>query len=226
MEFPNAVDLYNYIKEHDVKKVLDLGTGVGFSASVMALAFKDKGVEDYHIDSVEQFDKCIALANQLIPKELKKNLIIHKSEVAVWSSDTMPYQYFSVYEKVPEGDYDLIINDGPAMWMEKGNFIELPNGTIQKMLLEGKLNPGVKIVYDGRIRSLKLLERYFSENFVFVHLPKPPRDFFVLKRADNPVKVGDDRHEIMKNTTYFKNHENPIPKHVQSTPRKAANPAA
>src|SRR3990167_7340608 len=78
----NAQLLYQFVKEHSIKNVLDLGCGIGCSASVIALALKDKG-EGGHIDSVEQFDKCIKIANELIPQELKEYITIHKSEVKI-----------------------------------------------------------------------------------------------------------------------------------------------
>ena len=64
----NAEQLYKFIMEHDVKKVLDLGTGIGLSAATMALAFQAKKVEDYQIDTIEQFEKCIRIAKEIIPK--------------------------------------------------------------------------------------------------------------------------------------------------------------
>ena len=54
MQWPNAVELYDWIKNHSVKKILGLGTGIGLSDAIIALAMKDKGEENYHIDSVEQ----------------------------------------------------------------------------------------------------------------------------------------------------------------------------
>ena len=130
MEYQNVVLLYKFIKNNPIKRILDLGTGLGLSASVCALALKDKGETDYHIDSLEQFDKCIKIADKLIPLELKEHITIHKSETKVWQHPKIPYQFFSNYETLPEGDYDLIINDGPCFWLEGDTFVDLPNGTI------------------------------------------------------------------------------------------------
>ncbi len=220
MQWPNAVELYNFIKNNPVKRVLGLGTGVGLSDAVIAFAMIEKGETDYVIDSMEQYDKCITLANQMIPEPLKKNINIIKSNVIVWNDPSMPYENYSIYETMPEGDYDLIINDGPAPFMEGDKYIDLPNGTIHKMLIDGKLKAGTKIIYDGRIQSLKLLERYFSDNLLLVHIPARNNDFNVLEKKDVPFIFRDDKLEMMKTTTnYFKEPNENIVSSDQSGPQ-------
>lgn len=237
MTWANAQYLYKFIKENPVKRVLDLGTGIGASAAVMALAFQDKGETDYHIDTVEQYDKCVRLANQLIPEELRKNISFHEVKPTVWEHEKIPYQYFSIYQTLPEGEYDLIVNDGPAPWLdEKKGYVDLPNGTIHKLVSEGKLKPGTKVVYDGRLTSLKLLERYFAGNFTLNFVPPRGMDFYVLERKENELEVKDERyHEVEKQTPYFKNHqvetkeelkhEDTLPINEQSPPSEATDTA-
>lgn len=206
VEWPFAQRLYQFVKENQIKTVLDLGCGIGCSASVMALALKEKGV-DYEIDSVEQYDKCIKLANELIPEELKRGIKVHKSEAKMWYSDKVPYQPFSVYETLPEGDYDLIINDGPAPWREGHNYIDFPNGTITKMLLEDKLKPGTLIAWDKRHKALGLLERYFGENF-YLLTKQSEAGFYALEKKDVPFHFADMELEVVeKLTPYFKGME-------------------
>lgn len=230
MHYENGVDLYNFIIKHKIKKVLSLGTGIGFSDSVVAKAFLESKVEGT-IDSIEQYDKCIRLANELIPEELKKYIKIHKKDVQVWTSDKMSYQYFSIYDSLPEGDYDLIINDGPAPFLDKfNNFVELPNGTIHKLTLEDKIKPGTFVIYDGRLPSLSLLERYFGGNYYLYKVPKGGSDFFVFQRKENILECKDERYEAFKkDTPYFQNHEekkNPISCDEQSASCKAEAPIA
>ena len=204
MIYENVKQLYNFILNNPIKKVLDLGCGIGCSASIIALALKDKGETDYHIDSIEQFDKCIKLANEIIPEELKKNITIHKSEVEIWQTDMIPYEYFSNYKTIPGWDYDFILNDGPAPFREKQNLIELPNGTIHKALIENNLKPKTIIACDGRIISLKLLERYFGYNFYLISPAQGPGgDFNVLERKDTPFKFEDMKLKSMEGSTYF-----------------------
>lgn len=204
MDFKNCVALYKFIQEHDIKRVLDLGTGIGASAAFCALALNEKGV-DYTIDSVEQFDKCVDLAKKFIPEELKKNLTIHKANAVVWTMPYAPTVNFSTYETLPEGDYDLIINDGPSFWRDGNYLVDLPNGTITKMLLEGKIKPNTFVVWDGRISMLQLLERYFSSNFEIYRAARPNQDDMnILRRLDNPPFFQDEKLKaINEQTTFF-----------------------
>jgi len=203
MIWPNAQALYKFVLSHDVKNVLDLGTGIGASAAMVALALKEKGVE-HHIDTIEQYNKCIKIATDLIPKELQENMTIHKANVKVWNTPEIPHNNFSIYSSLPNKKYDLIINDGPGPFLEKDKLVDLPNGTIHKLLLEGKLKTGSFIVYDGRITSLRNLERYYGNNFFLVQMPQNPGDdFHALERKDNPVQYEDDTLENMKLAGYF-----------------------
>lgn len=203
----NADALYRFVKEHPIKKVLELGTGIGFSAAIVALALKDKGETDFQIHTVEQYEKCISLARQIIPKELQENLTIHKANPIVWNTPLIAHQDFSVYDKLPGGEYDLIINDGPSPFMEGEHYLDLPNGTIIKLLLESNsiLKKGTLIAYDGRLNSLGLIERFFSDNFFLVK-PNNKNYFNVLERKENPPLFKDSKFESMKLSTYF-NHE-------------------
>lgn len=202
MEFPNAFELYKFVKTHPIKRVLDLGTGIGLSAAVVALAMEHKGEKDYHIDSIEQFEKCVRVAKELIPLELQTNLTIHYIPATLISFPEIPFQYFSTYESLPEGDYDLIINDGPGQFMQGDNLIDLPNGTITQMLRDGKLKPNTFVAWDGRIHMLKILSRYYKDSFEMI--PFPGTDFNILVRRDNQPVFKDNKLEEFRNfTTYF-----------------------
>jgi SAM-dependent methyltransferase len=216
MKYYNALLLYKFIKHHPIKRVLDLGTGLGLSAAVCALAFKDKGETDYHIDSVEQFDKCIKLANELIPKELTEHTTIHRSEVKVWQHPQIPYQFFSNYETLPEGDYDLIINDGPCFYMDEDIFIDLPNGTITEIM--DRIKPGTFVAWDGRIHALNILERFCADNFELYRVNQRGDDLNILRRLDTPPTFRDDKED----TTFFKDNEKETmyPTDRQTTPSK------
>ena len=204
----NAQLLYKFVKEHNIKKVLDLGTGIGASAAIIALALKDKGEKDFHIDTVEHLDKCINLAKKLIPDELKENITFHKSEVDIIQFEKIPYQHFSVYSDIPEGDYDLIINDGPPPVFMGECWVDLPNGTIMRMLLDGKIKPGAFVAFDGRLHMLKFLERYYSDNFYLARPAQKGDDLNILERKDNPPHFNDAKLEAMRQSSYFKDYEN------------------
>jgi len=220
MIWENAQELYKFVMENPVKRVLDLGTGIGCSAAIVALAFRDKE-EDYHIDSIEQFDKCIKIAKELIPEELLKNTTIHKIEPEVWIADEMPYTYFSVYKELPSWDYDVIVNDGPSPWMEGQKYIDLPNGTIHKALVEGKLKEDTYVIWDGRISALRLLERFFGENFYLTKIARrPDGDFNVVQRKKGEFKVNDLRMEKATEYGYF----NPLKTESEIKPQESLSP--
>lgn len=205
MQPQNAVRLYKFIKDNPVKRVLEFGTGIGLSAAVIALAFRDKGEKEGVIDTLEQSDKCIRIATRMIPDELKQvaKINIIKTGVEVWNTPHIPHLNFSNYDKVPEGDYDVIINDGPSPFKEGEHYVDLSNGTIKRMLLEDKIKPGTLIVYDGRIASFNLLERFFSKCFFLIKPSAGSSEFNVLERRDGPVKIFDSLLEGMTNLNYF-----------------------
>lgn len=202
MEGVNALNLYRFIKENPIKKILDLGTGIGLSSAVCALALKDKGETEGHIDSVEHSEKCIKIANELIPEELKSFITIHKTDIDILSFENIPYQYFSGYKEIPEGEYDLIINDGPPSFMKDEHYLDLPNGTITKLLIEGKIKPNTFVAWDGRGHMLVILERYYGDNFQVI--PYPGTDLIILERLNDPLIFKDSKFESMRDhSTYF-----------------------
>lgn len=202
MKPQNAQLLYLFVKRHNIKRVLDLGTGIGVSAAVIALALKDKGETDYHIDSMEQDEKCIAIANDFIPDELKTNLTIHHAQPVIWENSATPFRYFSIFESLPEGPYDLIINDGPGPFLKDGVLVDIPNGTVTKMLLEEKIPKGTYVLWDGRIAMLGILERYYGDNFYLVN-PADQADLTVLERKEGAVVFRDELYDAMKSLGYF-----------------------
>lgn len=199
-----AQKLYDFVKEKEVKNVLDLGTGIGCSTAILSLALKEKS-EPYQIDGVEQSDKCIKLANELIPEDLKQNITIHKSEVEIWQTDKIPYHYFSTYKTLPQKDYDLIVVDGPSPILENGYFIDLPNGDIIKLLLNDGIKKDTYIIWDKRLVSLKFLERFFGENFWLLEANIKRTGVHILQRKEGELKYEDAQLKMMKEeTSYFK----------------------
>lgn len=206
MKWPDPLYLYNYVKEYPIKKVLDLGTGIGLSTATVALALKEKGV-DYEIHTVDQYAKCYNLAQELMPKDLLEGIKFYHTPAVVWQTEYIPHHSFSNFETLPDKDFDLIIVDGPGPWVEGDKLIELPNGDVIKMLIEDKIKKGALIAWDGRVKALAELERYFSDNFYFVFKGNNS-DLRFLERKDGPLKFADTRYEGFKNSTYFNDSSN------------------
>lgn len=197
----SARALYSFVKKHDIKNVLDLGTGIGTSSAVVSLALKEKGVE-HKIVTVENFQKCIDLAKQLIPDEIKENIEFKHSEAILWEHPDIAATYLSVFKDLPEGQFDLIIVDGPGIWLdEKGRMIEIPNGDVLKLHSEGKINPGTKIHFNGRMKALSILERFYGSDFFLLNEANNQDNF--LERKDSPVTFLDSKKEEMKAAGYF-----------------------
>lgn len=200
----NAQDLYAFISTRPIKKALELGTGIGCSASVIALALLNKGEKEFHIDTVEQYDKCVKLANELIPDDLKKYITVHKGEVGIQHFPEIPYQPFMNFKELPVdiSQYDCIVVDGPGPFLRDGKYIEFPNGDVLKAHAEGKIKPGTFIAWDKRLQAIKLVERYYGDNFYLIKTTQNA-GFNVLERKNNPVKFLDYTLEEIKKLGYF-----------------------
>jgi len=204
MKPQQAQALYHFVKDHNIKKVLELGTGVGLSTAVIALALKEKKTA-YSIDTVEQFEKCIDLAKKYIPSELQEGITFHRVDPVLWDLPELVGQSFMNFKELPEppeGGWDVIIVDGPGPFMVDGNIVEVPNGDVLRLHMEGKINKGTLIYFDGRLTALSLLERFFGHNFWILDETKNQRAN-IIERKDNKVECKDARKEAYIKDGYF-----------------------
>ena len=208
MKTNNVFQFYKFLKDHNFKKILDLGTGIGCTAAIMSLVFKEKGVEDYEIHTIEQFKKCYDIAQEIMPEELKKNVKFYFSPPVVWNTELIPYVNFTTFKELPEGDWDLILVDGPGGWMENDKYVDIMSGDVFKMLLENKIKPGTYIAWDGRIKPFQALEKYFGNNFYYVPISQSD-DFNIIERKEGEVDFVNEELESMKRYGYFKGIESP-----------------
>ncbi len=200
----NARKLYDLILENDIKNVLDLGTGIGASAAIMALALKTKGV-DFKIITIEQSQKCFDLAQDLMPEELKQYVEFHLIDPVMWDNKSIPYDFFSIFTKLPENQWDFIVVDGPGPFLQEEWYLDFANGDIMKMLVEGKLIKGSKIFFDGRLNALRALERYYSDNFYLLNPVN--NEYNILEVKDSTPKFFDTKKEAMKQKGYFEKYD-------------------
>lgn len=198
----DAIELYNLIHTHHPRNVLELGGGIGASTAVITLALK----EGAKLTSMEQFEKCIKIAKNLIPENLKNKIKFVFSEAEAWKDDRISkYQYFSIYKNIPiEGQYDFVLVDGPDYWIENGQLINLPNGDLFKLIPH--ISPGGKIYVDGRKPAVGLYKRFLSQYLVPL---KENFKYALFERNTKPLdkfenfEVLDSTLEKVKKTTYF-----------------------
>jgi len=173
LSLDDAIALDTIIKKHHVKKVLELGGGIGGGTLGMAWSLPPEGTIDY----VEQVRQCVARAKELIPKEYQKKIRFHHSKTKL----TEPFRYHTAisYAELPQGreeEYDMVVIDGPSFHVENGEFVTtLPRGDIFTLL--PKLKDGAVIYIDGSAPTVKLLKRFYSHC-----LEKHSRYF--IKRGD------------------------------------------
>lgn len=197
MNSSNAELLYAFIRSSNVTRILDLGTGIGFSAAVMALALKDAG-RGGEIHTVEQNKRCIDIAKGLIPKELRDCITFHHAEWSMWKNPRILHTNFSVFKTLPKGDFDFWMVDGPGPIVvgegEDRRLVELPNGDVMKHI--DKIKPGTFVAWDGRIAALAALERYYGDNF-YLAFQGTGSDFNVIERKKNKGHFNDMKLEGM-----------------------------
>ena len=204
----SAITLYRFIKKNDVKNVLELGTGIGLSTAVISLAIKEKSGPGpsvgYKIVTVEQFEKCHKLAQELMPPELKELVDFKLSETTLWEHPDIAATQLANFKELPEqpeGGWDLIVVDGPGPYLdEKGRLVESPNGDVLRLISEGKLKAGTKVYFDGRLAALGLIERFYGDNF-FLLEDASRRN--VIERKDNELKFDDYRIKTYTRSGYF-----------------------
>ena len=159
MKIENAVKLYETIKKYQPAQVLELGTGIGCSTAIMASAL-DNG----RIMTVEQNQRLIDVAKELIPFELKQHIQFEYSPVTVIKpiNTIDPFRGWMAYLNFPWVDWDFVVVDGPGPFMLdiKGTqyCVDLPAGDI--IILMQRLRAGAKVYVDKRKDSVNLYKRY------------------------------------------------------------------
>lgn len=179
----------------DAKEILECGTGIGASTAVLAYATKGK------VTTLEQYDKCIKIAKELIPQELQGKIEFVKSDPEVYSIPEIKYHYFSAYKEIPFKMYDLVFIDGPSPFLEEESLVNLPNGDIFTLL--NNIKPGGYVYVDGRREAVKLMDRHL---FPFLEKINQASKFTLYQRTDKIFdKAGDLAHDNLKLGGYFEN---------------------
>jgi hypothetical protein len=112
--YADYLAIYNYVKKHKPKEVLECGTG--FSTLVIAQALKENE-EEYgirgHLVSMEESEKYYGAALKSLPPDLKNDsrLEIVLSPVI---EDSHGFFHGVLYKEIPPRKYDFVFVDGPS----------------------------------------------------------------------------------------------------------------
>lgn len=174
--------LFKLIKQCRPKNMLELGLGIGASAAAMALASDG----DSKVTSMEQYEKCVRIAQELIPQNLQKKIKMVYSPIYAFKNDAVsPYLYFSGYQNLPvsDGPFDFVLVDGPGAWEEGGKLVKLPNGDLINLLPH--LTPGCKILIDGRKSAVEIYQRFLSK---YLNTIEETKNYTILERTAKPLQ--------------------------------------
>ena len=179
----DVLRLYQYVLHYRPHRILELGTGIGFSTAVMALALKKLGRGE--ITSLEQLPKCIETAATLIPQELKPFMrIIHAPPEVFRIEQLSKWIYFCGYRWQPHAGerFDFVLVDGPGGGVQDGSLVSLDAGDVIRLL--PLLERGCKIYVDGRRATVKKLTRYFGRYLV---LRERDSEYALFERTAEPL---------------------------------------
>ena len=131
----------NYIKEHDVKTVLEIGTAIGYS-SIRFAQVKD----DVHVTTIE-----LDLDRFIVAQENIKKFNLEDRITAI-NDDAVTYEM--------EGKFDLIFIDGP-----KAQYIKFFE-KYKENLAEGGAIISDNLSFHGMVDDLTLTHNYSTKKLV------------------------------------------------------------
>ena len=200
------VDFGDYEKLHDLiqsrkpKQILEIGTGIGAATALLAK------YSDAQIDTVEQFEKCITIAKDLIPLELQSRINFYQSPCEVFQMEGIPFVFLQRHLTLPVGDYDLVVIDGPGPYKdETGYLVDLPGGDFISFIYTTK--PGTIFYVDGRKAMVSLMDRFFSRYLALVD-NQAKHALFMRTSAEVPedrdkLELIDKREDWLRKRGYF-----------------------
>lgn len=151
-----VIKVHELIKEYKPTQILELGTGIGALTATMSAS-----LENGMITSVEQNEKILNLAKELIPFSLQDKITFHRVSSAVMRfKEVDPYRYWSGFMPFPWIKWDLVVIDGPGPFLVGDNLVDLPNGDLINLL--PKLAPKTKIIVERRNEARKLYKRFLG----------------------------------------------------------------
>ena len=190
--------LQGYVREYKPKEILDLGSGIGASTYILAEAS-----EDGKILAIEQSEKCIRVAKELMPSQFLSRITFEHHPAIVFQIDKMPFEYFSGFQDLPQGDWDMVIIDGPGFFISNGLLVKITNGDIFKLIQ--KMKEGCIVYIDGRKDTVAYLRRYIIHYFDVLGVDNDlQKGWVALRRNKVPYQgIIDWVYQNVKKTVYF-----------------------
>lgn len=189
----NLYVLRKLVKEHNPKKIVEFGSGVGFSSE----AIIDEMSKDSYFIGLESSEQCINILAEKF-KRINKNFEFKKSDIEI-SKDKITQEtlIYKLTKKMNFSDIDLIYIDGPSFFLDdKKNFYSnLIRGDI--FYIYDQLKPGCVIIMDGSIITQKNIIRFFK-SIKFLGVYKT----FVFKITDKD-KLFDSTYAKLKKWGYI-----------------------
>ncbi len=181
-EMDDLYFLYQFVRDHSVVSVLELGGGYSTVALAKAVRENDLSFGKAHGESVRHpnpfkvlsidasEDYSTAARNRL-PPDLLNTVVSHVSSVSIETAGAAG-QICSVYDDFPFFIPDLVYLDGPDSDQVKGairgfKFVQphsVPMGA-DLLGIEPQLWPGTHIVTDGRMANARFLKNNFVRSW-------------------------------------------------------------
>tara|TARA_B100001142_G_C14344265_1_gene659275 strand:+ start:2180 stop:3055 length:876 start_codon:yes stop_codon:yes gene_type:complete len=177
------------------KIINTLEFGSGFSTVFIADAkfilnyyFKDlknmRYEKMFHVYSVEEDKNYLKTTQKRIPDYLKKHVSLSYDKIDVI---TYKERFASKYRNLPNISPDLIYLDAPSIYFTKKTFkgfsflpINRVPMSADVLFIEYFLEPGTKIIVDGRTANANFLKDHFNRNWKYRHDFKGDCHYFEL----------------------------------------------
>lgn len=157
MPIESVMKVRELLKKYQPTQILELGTGIGALTAVMSAS-----LENVRITTVEQNEKVMELAKELIPHELKEKITFHHTLATILKpfKEIDPFRHWSSYLPYPWIKWDFIVIDGPGPFIYNDNLVDLPNGDLITLL--PKMFPSTKVLVQQRNEARRLYKRFLG----------------------------------------------------------------
>jgi hypothetical protein len=184
LNLENAQRLYELILEHQPRLAIDLGTGLGFSAAVMASAMQVIG--SGNIISIENDLAYQRQAVRHLPGSLRPYVRFHHRGLAPHQHLGEPWQCYSGVEESTPNPIDFVLLDGSPQSYGRLNSSTSATDvyftpTCDIMHLQHGLRNGALVFIYGRVATVNALYKALDPRFTWVRRAKVTDDYSLLR---------------------------------------------